>query len=96
MVGLPLIGIGAACLKAGYLRTIATYVAGESTPAVADAARAVAKQWRAGANEADTDASADEKADVARRMRQLESLKDSGLISDDEYCVKRAEILKAL
>lgn len=35
-IGLPLIGIGSACLIYGYMRTVSGYVAGETTPVVGE------------------------------------------------------------
>ncbi|MBP1660353.1 MAG: hypothetical protein H6P95_1545, partial [Candidatus Aminicenantes bacterium] len=35
----------------------------------------------------------DQRPDFAGRLRQLESLRQDGLVTDDEYRAKRAEIL---
>lgn len=45
-VGLPLLGIGTACLKAGYLGSIARYVASETAPVAADTVDYVARETR--------------------------------------------------
>lgn len=45
-VGLPLVGIGTACLKAGYLGTIARYVANETAPVAADTVDYLAEETK--------------------------------------------------
>lgn len=45
-VGLPLLGIGTACLKAGYLGSIARYVASETAPVAADTVDYVARETK--------------------------------------------------
>lgn len=45
-VGLPMVGIGAGCLKAGYLGSITRYVASEAAPVAADTADYLARETR--------------------------------------------------
>lgn len=45
-VGLPLMGAGTFCLKAGYLGSIARYVANETAPVAVDTADYLAKETR--------------------------------------------------
>lgn len=94
-VGMPLVAAGSWCLKAGFLRTIGTYVAGESVPIVTESARYAARELKPEVREL-ARAGREDGASAVERMKQLEELKRSGLISDAEYAEKRAEILGKL
>ena len=94
-VGLPLIGLGISCLKAGYLREIGGYVAGESAPVATDTLKYVSEELRPSIQNIAQDireTSSDE--NPVNRMENLDQLKKKGLISEAEYLQKRAEILK--
>ncbi len=98
-VGLPMIGIGISCLKAGYLGAIGRYVAGETTPVASESVKYIAEELRPTARRYAEDlraAAAPAQPDAATRLRQLEELHRSGLVSAAEYAAKRAAILKAL
>ncbi|MCC5845395.1 MAG: SHOCT domain-containing protein [Verrucomicrobia bacterium] len=95
-VGLPLTAAGAGCLQAGYARKIGTYVAGESVPVVTESAKHLVRELRpefGGGATSRSDAAAN---DSVGRMKQLNVLKEKGLISESEYNAKRAEILEHL
>ena len=93
-VGLPLIGLGITCLKAGYLRTIGGYVAGETAPVAADTLKYVSEELRPTIRDLAHDIrETDGDHDPVTRMKHLEELKTSGLISDSEYTEKRTKIL---
>jgi hypothetical protein len=98
-VGLPLVAAGVACLKAGYIRTIGKYVAGEGVPIVTESARYAARELRPTFKERVQDlksAKDDGTDDPVERMKKLEELKKSGLISESEYKAKRSEIIQKL
>ncbi len=95
-VGLPLVGLGLACLKAGYIRTIGKYVAGESLPVVTESAKYAAKELQPVFKDYVKDLGGNQAADPTERMKRLEALKQEGLISEDEYRAKRAEIIQKL
>jgi hypothetical protein len=86
-IGLPLIGLGIALLKMGFLGVAAAYVSDEVTPTVGKAASHVGSEV-ANAIKGTPDATA--------RMEQLKQLKDKGLITDAEYESKRQDIIKKL
>ena len=93
-VGLPLIGLGIACLKAGYLRAIGGYVAGETAPVATDTLKYVSDELRPSIRDLARDIrGTDGDHDPVARMKHLEELKTSGLISGSEYSEKRAKIL---
>ena len=93
-VGLPLIGLGITCLKAGYLRTIGGYVAGETAPVATETFKYVSEELRPSIRDMARDfRGADEEHDPVVRMKHLEELKAGGLISESEYSGKRAKIL---
>lgn len=98
-VGLPLIGIGVSCLKAGYLRTIGKYVAGESVPIVTESARHVVRglqpelqEYRRGGSPAGSSTP----TNAVVRLKELEQLKQKNLISKAEYEEKRRQIINKL
>lgn len=94
-VGVPLVGLGSACLKAGYLREIGGYVAGESAPIVSDTFKYVSEELRPSIrNIAGDIREATSEENPVERMETLNQLKHKGLVSDTEYLQKRAEILK--
>ncbi len=95
-VGMPLTAVGVGCLQAGYARKIGTYVAGESVPVVTESAKHLVRELRPefrGDTTPRSDAAAN---DSVGRMKQLNALKEKGLISESEYNEKRTEILKNL
>jgi len=94
-VGIPLIAFGLMCLKAGFLRTITGYVAGESAPVAKDTIQYVAQGIRPSIRDIASDVqTAKPKRDAATRMQELQKLRENGLIAESEYSAKRAEILK--
>jgi hypothetical protein len=96
-VGLPMLAFGTFCFKAGFLRTITGYVAGEAAPVVRDTVEYVADGLRPTLrNLADDARQGDHGSDPAHRLRNLDALKQEGLISESEYASKRLEILKEL
>ena len=93
-IGLPLIALGITCLKAGYLRTIGGYIAGETAPVATDTLKYVSEELRPSIRDLARDIrGTDEDHDPVTRMKHLEELKTSGLISDSEYSEKRTKIL---
>lgn len=102
-VGMPMVGFGSMCLKAGYLGSIGRYVAGESTPVVGESAKYLAEELRPTVRRyaedlrgASTPESASAKTDPAARLKRLEELRDAGLITAAEFDAKRVEIIKEL
>jgi hypothetical protein len=86
-VGMPLLGVGIALLKFGYLGAVARYAADEVEPAVAPAARDLAHAVAAGVRDSGT-------ADAESRLLRLEDLRAKRLITEEEFGAKRAEILR--
>lgn len=98
-IGLPLIGTGLACLKAGYIRTIGKYVAGEGVPVVTESARYAARELRPSLEEYVQGLKSNKgngSGDSVARMKRLEELRKNGLISESEYKAKRSEIIQEL
>lgn len=96
-VGFPLVGLGVACLKAGFLRAIGGYVASETAPVAVDTLKYVSHELRPTMRNIATDLHENSTdADPVTRMKYLEALKTSGLISEAEYTQKRTEILTKL
>ena len=82
-VGVPLVGIGLALLKVGFLGPVARYVAGEVVPVAKDSLEALSP----------------ERGDARQRLQQLQQLEQlhrDGLIRDDEYTAQRQRILAEL
>jgi hypothetical protein len=98
-VGMPMLVGGVMCLKIGFMRNIGKYIAGESVPVATKSVQYVAQElrptFRNYVQDLQTAGGADS-ADPAQRLRRLDELQKSGLISDSEYQTKRAEILQAL
>lgn len=88
-VGLPLIGIGGILLKAGFIGAMSRYAADETTPNISRAARHAAGEV---AQEVMAEIRDDSRT-ISARFRALDALRDRGLINEDEYRNKRAEIL---
>jgi hypothetical protein len=86
-IGLPMIGIGIALLKMGFLGAAATYVSDEVTPTVGKAAGHIGSEIANAIKDAQ---------DPSARLEKLKQLKDQGLITEAEYAVKRQGILKNL
>jgi hypothetical protein len=96
-VGLPLLSLGGFCFKAAFLRTITGYVAGEAAPIVRDTVDYVAKGLSPTLrNLADAESQTDGQQDPAERLRNLEALRQEGLISESEYATKRQDILSEI
>ena len=96
-IGMPLLALGMICFKAGFLRKITGYVAGEAAPAVRDTVEYVAEGLKPHLRSAPEDGSLDRSPKApAERIRQLEELKKQGMISESEYALKREEILRQL
>lgn len=91
-VGFPMLAFGAFCFKAGFLRAITGYVAGEASPVIKDTVEYVAD----GFLQKTSKPGAPSQNDPATRMQQLDELKNRGLISEVEYASKRNEILKEI
>lgn len=94
-IGLPMLAVGAFCFKAGFLRRISGYVAGEAAPVVKDTVHYVA-DGLVTRTDVDDDEDRDDSVrehDPVERMRTLEQLLKQGMISETEYASKRAEIL---
>lgn len=93
-VGFPLLTFGTFCFKAGFLRTITGYVAGEAAPVIRDTAAYVTEGLRADIG-AEPYRRHDENNPV-ERMKKLDELWKHGLISQSEYSSKRESILKEI
>jgi hypothetical protein len=87
-----MLAFGTFCFKAGFLRTITGYVAGEAAPVVKDTFEYVA----AGLLQHGPNSKALSQSDPVTRMQQLDDLKNRGMISESEYFSKREEILKEI
>jgi hypothetical protein len=93
-VGIPLLAFGTFCFKAGFLRTITGYVAGEAAPAIRDTAAFVAEGLRADVGAAPY--RLHNENNPVERMKKLDELRKHGLISQSEYSLKRESILKEI
>ena len=96
-VGMPLLGLGIFCLKAGFLGSIGKYIAGEGTPVVLESAKYMAYELRPTIRQYAKDfqsGSRPEKEGPLVRMKHLDELKQNGLISESEYELKRREVLQ--
>ena len=91
-VGFPMLAFGTFCFKAGFLRRITGYVAGEAAPVVKDTIEYVSD----GFLQRRTISNTSRESDPVTRMQKLEQLMNQGLISESEYSSKRAEILKEI
>lgn len=91
-IGFPLLALGSFCFKAGFLRAVTGYVAGESAPAVREAVEYVAE----GLAQSPRSTTGGSRPDPAERMKKLEELRRQGLITDAEYSEKRQQILLEL
>lgn len=89
--GFPLLGIGAALLRFGFMGAVSRYAANEVVPVASDATRQVL-----GGSQAVLQDIVHPAGDTRGRLERLERLKDDGLVTAEEYAAKRAEILKAL
>lgn len=87
-----MLAFGTFCFKAGFLRRISGYVAGEAAPVVKDTLEYVAN----GLLQPRVISQATNECDPVTRMQQLDELKNRGLISETEYSTKREEILKEI
>jgi len=99
-VGLPLLGIGMALLRAGFFGAAARYTAGEVAPVVGDSieylgarssgvVRDLARQVAEGARDGTSPT-------VRQRLEQLELLRADGLIQPAEYESQRQRILSEI
>ena len=96
-VGFPMLGLGTFCFKAGFLRTISGYIAGEAAPVAKDTIEYIAQEMRPTIRAINADIhETGDSSDPAERLKQLESLKTEGLISEQEYSDKRAKILNEI
>lgn len=90
-VGMPLIFVGGAMLKFGFMGAVTRYSANEVVPVASDSVKHVLGD----AKELLQDI-AHPAGDAQSRLEKLERLKDDGLITPAEYAAKRTEIIKAL
>ncbi len=96
-IGIPMLSIGMFCFKAGFLRSISGYVAGETAPVVRDTARYVTDGLRPAMREsAAGEGKPARENDPIQRLRKLDAMKAEGLVSEAEYTAKRASILEDL
>mgnify|MGYP000275835985 CR=1 FL=1 len=94
-VAMPLVAIGIGCLRAGYLREIGGYVAGESAPVATDTLKYVSEEMRPSIRNLVQDFKETKSEDSPEsRLETLNLLKSKGLISDAEYAQKRSDILR--
>lgn len=92
-VGMPLLGIGIASLKAGFLGRIGRYVASEATPVATESLKYMAEELRPTVKQYEKDLRSKESLPV-ERMKHLDKLRREGFVTDAEYETKRSEILK--
>lgn len=103
-VGLPLLGIGIAILKAGYLGTMTRYVAGETAPVARDAMGAVldgssdtiegvSRSIARGMREGSTPQPNLDKGTIRERIAKLEALHREGIIDDEDFEEQKDRIL---
>lgn len=90
-VGLPALMIGSALLRFGFLGAFTRYTANEVAPVASDAARHLVSSSKDVLQDISYPA-----GDTEARLAKLARLKAEGLITQVEYDVKRAEIIKAL
>lgn len=98
-VGMPMVGIGIAFLKAGYIGAIGKYVAGETVPVATESAKFVVNELRPNIRDVAGDLRGvlnPETQDPLERMKQLEEMKRQGFITAEEFEAKRAEIVREI
>ena len=95
-VGAPLLAIGLALLKWGYIGPIGRYVAGETAPIARDAIDYLADGIGESIRDAQPKQAAESTGTVRERLERLEALRKDALIDDQEFAAQKERILADL